>query len=165
MERQSSQRRQGTWGTNSERPEDEERIHLRVSHAPSEHRAKGSDQGLHTSPPGALQPALHSWCACVPSHFSCVRLCHPVDCSQAGSSVHGILQAGILKWVATPSSRRSSWPRDRTHVPWHPLHWLAGSLLLAPPGKPPLICAQLELGDIGSLKLCMVSLWISSSFK
>ena len=31
-------------------------------------------------------------------------------------------------------------------------------LYYEPPGKPPLICAQLELGDIGSLKLCMVSL-------
>ena len=41
---------------------------------PSEHRAKGSDQGLQTSRPGALQPALLSWCACVPSRFSCVRL-------------------------------------------------------------------------------------------
>ena len=33
-----------------------------------------------------------------------------------GSSVHGILQAGILGWVTMPSSRGSSRPRDRTHV-------------------------------------------------
>ena len=33
-----------------------------------------------------------------------------------GSSVHGILQARILEWVAMPSSRGSSRPRDRTHV-------------------------------------------------
>ena len=33
-----------------------------------------------------------------------------------GSSVHGILQARILEWVAIFSSRRSSWPRDRTRV-------------------------------------------------
>ena len=33
-----------------------------------------------------------------------------------GSSVHGILQARILEWVAMPSSRGSSWPRDRTCV-------------------------------------------------
>ena len=44
---------------------------------------------------------------------SCLTLCDPVDCS---SSVHGILQAGILEWVVTPFSRRSSWPRDRTWV-------------------------------------------------
>ena len=55
--------------------------------------------------------------ACVPSHFSCVWLCvTPVDCSPPGSSVHGILQARPLEWVAMPSSRGSSWPRDRTHI-------------------------------------------------
>ena len=43
-------------------------------------------------------------------------LCDPVDCSPPGSSVHGILQAGILKWVAMPSSGVSSQPRDRTKV-------------------------------------------------
>ena len=36
----------------------------------------------------------------------------PLDCSPPGSSDHGILQASILKWVAVPSSRESSWPRD-----------------------------------------------------
>ena len=35
-----------------------------------------------------------------------------LDCSTPGSSVHRILQARILAWVATPSSRGSSWPRD-----------------------------------------------------
>ena len=37
-----------------------------------------------------------------------------MDCSALGSSVHGILQAGILGWVAMPSSRGSSRPRDPT---------------------------------------------------
>ena len=37
-----------------------------------------------------------------------------MDCSLSGSSVHGILQARILEWVAMPSSRGSSRPRDRT---------------------------------------------------
>ena len=41
-------------------------------------------------------------------------LCDPVDCSLPGSSVHGILQARILEWVAISFSRGSSWPRDRT---------------------------------------------------
>ena len=36
--------------------------------------------------------------------------------SPPGSSVPGILQARILEWVAIPSSRASSWPRDRTQV-------------------------------------------------
>ena len=47
---------------------------------------------------------------------SCPTLCDLVDCSLPGSSVHEIFQARILKWVAMSPSRRSSWPRDRTHV-------------------------------------------------
>ena len=39
---------------------------------------------------------------------SCPTLCNLMDCSPPGSSVHGILQARILGWVAMPSSRRSS---------------------------------------------------------
>ena len=41
-----------------------------------------------------------------------LTLCDPTDCSPPGSSVHGILQARILGWVAVPFSRRSSQPRD-----------------------------------------------------
>ena len=47
---------------------------------------------------------------------SCPALCDPMDNSLPGSSVHGILQARILEWVAVPSSRGSSWPRDQTHI-------------------------------------------------
>ena len=47
---------------------------------------------------------------------SCPTLCDPTDCSPPGSSVHGILQAGILKWIAIPFSRGSSQPRDRSQV-------------------------------------------------
>ena len=43
-------------------------------------------------------------------------LCDPVDCGPPDSSVHGILQAGILEWVAIPFSRASLQPRDRTHI-------------------------------------------------
>ena len=39
-----------------------------------------------------------------------------LDCSPPGSSVHGILQARILDWVAISSSRGSSWPRDWTLI-------------------------------------------------
>ena len=59
----------------------------------------------------------------------------PMDCSPPGLSVYGILQAGILEWVAMPSSRGSSGPRDQTCV-LHLLHWQSGSLPLAPAGKP-----------------------------
>ena len=47
---------------------------------------------------------------------SCVILCHPMNCSLPGSSVHGTLQARILEWVAIPFSRWSSEFRDRTWV-------------------------------------------------
>ena len=43
---------------------------------------------------------------------SCPTLCDPVHYSQPGSSVHGILQARILEWVAISFSRGSSQPRD-----------------------------------------------------
>ena len=41
----------------------------------------------------------------------------PVNYSLPGSSVHGIVQVRILEWVAIPSSRGSSWLRDRTRSP------------------------------------------------
>ena len=47
---------------------------------------------------------------------SCPTLCDPVDCSPPGSSVHGILQARVLEWVAISFSRGSSRPRDQTQV-------------------------------------------------
>ena len=62
---------------------------------------------------------------------SCLTLCDPMDCSPPGSSVHGILQARILEWVATRFFRGSS-----LDLLLFLLHWQAGSLLLLPPGKP-----------------------------
>ena len=41
---------------------------------------------------------------------SCLTVCNPMDCGLPGSSVHGILQARILEWVAIPFSRGSSQP-------------------------------------------------------
>ena len=55
-------------------------------------------------------------------------------CSPSGSSVHGILQARRLGWVAIPFSRGSRL-RDQSHDSCL-LHWRAGSLPLVPPGKP-----------------------------
>ena len=60
---------------------------------------------------------------------SCPTLCDPVDCSLLGSSVHGILQARILEWVAFPSSG------DLHHQP-RSLALQAGALVSEPPGKP-----------------------------
>ena len=58
-------------------------------------------------------------CVCVSiSHWAqlCLTLCDPMDCSLPGSSVHRIFQAKIPEWVAMPSSRKSSQPRDQTWV-------------------------------------------------
>ena len=43
---------------------------------------------------------------------SCMTPCDLMDCSPPDSSVHGILQARILEWVAISFSRGSSWPED-----------------------------------------------------
>ena len=91
-----------------------------------------------------MNPIANSWdppiCVCMLLALSCPALCNPMDCSLPDSSVHRILQARILEWVAIPFSRRSSWPRGRTwasHIagrfftiwatgdppPPDPLHW------------------------------------------
>ena len=65
---------------------------------------------------------------------SCLTLCDPIGCSLPGSSsVHGILQARILGWVAISYFRGSSPPRDRTHLfcvscidRWILYHWAPG---------------------------------------
>ena len=73
---------------------------------------------------------------CALSHLSHVCLFAALwTVAPPGSPVRGILQARILEWVAMPSSRGSSRPRSNLRLLWL-LHWLAGSLPLAPPGKP-----------------------------
>ena len=66
-------------------------------------------------------------CVCAQSLQSCSTLCNPMDHSPLGSSVHGILQARILEWVSTSSSRWSSRPWDQTHVSC--VSWIAGRFL------------------------------------
>ena len=55
-------------------------------------------------------------CACAHTHVKllqlCPTLCNPMDCSPPDSSVHEILQARILEWVAIPVCKGSSQPRD-----------------------------------------------------
>ena len=77
----------------------------------------------------------------------CPTLCNPMDCSQPGSSVLGFSQARILEWVAMPSSRGSSRPRD-----WTQVSWIVGEFFTTePPGKPPVIFLPLTR-SISSLK-------------
>ena len=57
---------------------------------------------------------------CVKVSQSCRTLCTAMDYSLPGSSVHGILQARILEWIAILSYRGSSQPRDQS--------WLSSGL-------------------------------------
>ena len=63
---------------------------------------------------------------------SCLTLWDPVDCSPPGSSIHGILQARILEWVAISFSKGSSWPGIEPRSP----SLQADALTSEPPGKP-----------------------------
>ena len=66
-----------------------------------------------------------------------VTLCHHMDCSHPGFSVHGISQGRILEWVVVSCSMGSSWPRD-----WTCVSSLAGRFFTTePPGKP---CIDVE---------------------
>ena len=73
---------------------------------------------------------------------SCSALCNPMDCSPPGFSVHGILQARILEWVAVSSSRGFSRPRDWTWISC--VSCIAGGFFTTEPsGKP--ICQSPNL--------------------
>ena len=85
--------------------------------------------------PEVVQPCSHQRSGCCSARYK-VRLsdgwgaqllslvwlfCDPIDYNPPGSSVHGILQARILEWVAISFSRGSSWPSDWTcllHLPY-----------------------------------------------
>ena len=64
-------------------------------------------------------------CCCCLVAKSCPVLYDPMDCSLPSSSVHRILQARILEWVATPSSRGYSQPRN-----WTCLSCITGGFLI-----------------------------------
>ena len=71
---------------------------------------------------GQWAPEASSSYVCVPAKSlqSFPTLCNPMDRSPPGSSVPGILQARTLQWVAVPSSRGSSPPRD-----WTPISYIS----------------------------------------
>ena len=75
-------------------------------------------------------------CMCVQS---CPILCEPMDYCPQSSSVHGILQARILEWIAISFSRGSSQARDRTHVSCISrqilCHWATGKTLQNPTAR------------------------------
>ena len=77
------------------------------------------------------------YCVCVCSQLLqfCLTFCDPMDYSPPGSSVHSILQARILEWVATHPSMDLSDPGIEPMSPVSPA-LQADSLPTAPPGKP-----------------------------
>ena len=94
-------------------------------------RLGGSAESPHQSPTEASRLCAPSPSAIGPGSISPTRaqellgsqvtqsrmtLCHPIDCSPPGSSVHGILWPRILEWGAICFSRGSSRPRHRTWV-------------------------------------------------
>ena len=72
---------------------------------------------------------------CVKLLQSCLTLCDPMDCSLPGSPVHGLLQARILEWVATRSSRGIFPTQGLYPCLLGLLHWQADSLPLVSPQK------------------------------
>ena len=71
----------------------------------------------------------------------CPTLCNPTDCCPQGFSVQGIFQVSTLEWVAMPSSRGSSWPRDWTCFFCD--SFIAGRFFITePPGKPIRMCRK-----------------------
>ena len=73
-------------------------------------------------------------CVHAKSLQSCPTLCDLMDYSPPGSFVHGILQARILEWVATPFATPSQPQGSNTGILCL-MYWQAGSLPLVPPGK------------------------------
>ena len=118
---------------------------------------------------------------CVRTYLlSCLTLCDPMDYRPPGSSVHGILQARILEWAATPSSRGSSRPKNQTLISyvscigrrvlyhWHHL----GSPLTRPQGGGSgCVCKPLPagqdvlgwIGEVGELQSNQTEAWSPGS--
>ena len=88
-------------------------------------------------------------CVCVLVTQLCLILCNPKGCSPPGSSVHGILQATILEWVAIPFSRGSSQLRDQIQV-----SWIAGGFFtIWATRKAPLKCKNYVLSHFSCIRL------------
>ena len=102
-------------GKGSPFPEDRDHSHV-LKTKPGSPEAPASSEQCLWSPKSFIRSPSSSCVLCAKSLQSCLTLCIPMDCSLPGSSVHGILQARILEWVAVPSSRGSSRPRDQTCV-------------------------------------------------
>ena len=80
-----------------------------------------------------FRPILRWMCVCVQS---CPNLCDPIDYSPPGCSVHGIVQARMLEWVAISSCWGSSWSRDQNCISC--IFCIAGRFFIAEPLRSPI---------------------------
>ena len=91
---------------------------------------------------------------------SCPTLCNPMDHSLVGFSVHGILQARILKWIAMPSSQGIFPSQESNPCLLGLLHWETGSLPLVPLGMPNVYVNGIKIihpsGSTSKLKVLFV---------
>ena len=92
----------------------------------------------------------HNNSYCAKSLQLCPTLCDPTAQSPPGSSVHGIFQAMILEQIGHYLLQEIFLTQGSNPHLLRLLHWQAGSLPLAPPGKPQyLLWASLRLVDVG----------------
>ena len=89
-----------------------------------------------------------------------VSSCDPMVCSPPGSSAHGLLQAGILDWVAIPFSRGSLWPRN-----WIWVSCIAGRFFTTEPaGKLPSHQIKTQLLNLAFVLCCLLPTYFTNSF-
>ena len=98
---------------------------------PGESQGRGSLVGCWSDLAAEAAACMHD-----KSLQSCLTLCNPNDCSLPGSSVLGILQERVLRWVAVP------FPSQVLNLHLCLLHWQVGSLPLVPAGKALLHCRE-----------------------
>ena len=103
--------------------------------------------------------SFRNCCCCLVAQSCLTLLWPPPKCRLLGSSVHGILQARMLEWVASSSSSKgSSHPRD-----WTRIACIAGGFLTAePPGKLNKWITQPNTGKLPRKKTCWKSSWWGS---
>ena len=103
---------------------------------------------------------------CAKSLQLCLTFCDPMDYNLPGFSVHGILQARILEWVVFAVFQGIFSTQGSNPLLLRPLHWQAGSLPPAPPGKPlrdhqirsvaqscPTLCDPMNYSPLASLSM------------
>ena len=100
---------------------------------------------------------INPCCCCCLVAQSCLTLCHPMDCSPPGSSVHRISQTRILEWVAFPSPGDLSDPGMEPESVVSPA--LVGRFFTTEPPRKPckyLRKTQLKVFGIPSLMLFLL---------